>query len=221
MRALILLAVLMAAAMAEIVDRIAVTVGNSVVTMSEVTTQVRVAALIDGKPIAFDEESLRSAANRLVEQTLLRREMLLADYQPAGVDAAKPVLERWKVERFSDDDSRYRQALAEYDVSEDRLLEQLQWQVTLLRFIDQRFRPGVQVPAEDVRAYYRGTFVPNWRGPEGAQPPPLPEVANAIEDTIAAEQLNSLVDRWLNSSRSQLDILFRDEAFLAQRAVPQ
>ena len=38
--------------------------------------------------------------------------------------------------------------------TEDQLRRYLQWQLTVLRFIDQRFRPGVLVTEEEVRAYY-------------------------------------------------------------------
>jgi peptidyl-prolyl cis-trans isomerase SurA len=208
---ILLLSLAVVSARAEIVDRVAVTVGNTVITLSEVKLQAKVAALIEGAAAALDAEALRRAADRRVEQVLLRREMVLGGYAPAGPEAAQAVLESLKRDRFGGDEAAYRRALADYGVTEDDLLDQLQWQVTLLRFIEVRFRPGVQIPAEDIATYYEETFAPGWPGPGPA--PALDDVAEQIENQLAAERVGSLVDRWLNATRAQLDIVYREEAF--------
>lgn len=209
----VLFAFLAVALRAEIVDRVAVTVGNSVVTLSEVKIQAKVAAMIEGQAPRLNSQTLRQAAERRIEQVLLRREMVFGGYEPAGPESARMVLDSLKRDRFSSDDVAYRQALEQYEVTEEDLLDQLQWQVTLLRFIEFRFRPGVQVPTEDITAYYEETFLPSWRGP--GQPPPQQAMAEQIELILASAQVNNLVDRWLNSTRSQLDIAYREEAFAA------
>lgn len=206
----------MASLDAEVVDRVAVTVGNSVITLSEVKLQAAVTALIEGAPAAASSTALRQAAERRVEQVLLRREMVIGGYEPAGPEAAQAVLSSLKRDRFGGEETAYRKALAEYGVSEDDLLDQLQWQVTLLRFIELRFRPGVQISSEEVAAYYEEKFLPAWQGP--GPPPALDDVADRIELLLAYEQVNNLVERWLNSTRAQLDIVFREEAFQAEGA---
>lgn len=206
---------------AEVIDRIGVTVGDSVITTSEIKAQLRVAALIDGKPLKLDESALRQAADRLIEQTLIRREMLLGDYSPAAPESVEPVLANLKRDRFSDNDAMYRAALKQYGVSESELKEQLLWQITLLQFVDLRFKPGVQVPIEDIRAYYRDTYLPRWRNQSNAQPPTIGQVRDAIEKTLAQQQLDSLLDRWLNAARTQLSIIYRDAAFREAVEGPQ
>ena len=54
------------------------------------------------------------------------------------------MLKQIQTQRFQDPEE-YRQALEKYGVSESDLNAHLLWQLTLLRFIDARFRPGVQV----------------------------------------------------------------------------
>ncbi len=212
MRLIMLVAMLGAATNAEIVDRIAATVGSSVIALSEVKLQLRVAALIDGKPLIMDEAALRRAADRLIEQALIRREMVLSDYQANGNGTVEPILTALKKDRFGGDQQKYREALTEYQVSEDNLRDQLSWQVALLQFIDFRFRPGVQVVPEDVRAYYREKFVPQWSS-KTEPVPPLNRVRGQIEEILGGDQLNMLLDRWLSVTRTQLDIQYRDEAF--------
>lgn len=198
---------------ADIIDRIGVTVGDSVITMNEIVTQVRVAALIDGRPLKLDEASLRQAADRLVEQTLIRREMALGEYASVPANAVDSVLENLKKEHFLGTETAYREALRQYGISEEDLKEQLLWQLILLRFIDLRFKPGVQVPAEDVRAYYRETFVPQWQKTTTAPPPTIGQARERIEEALTQQQLDNLLDRWLNSARTQIPIVFRDTAF--------
>lgn len=210
------LSMAMMTAQAEIVDRVAVTVGHSVITLSEVKLQAAVTALIEGASPKLDAVALRLAANRRIEQALLRREMVLGGYEPAAPEAAQSVLASLKRDRFGGDEAAYRRALADYGVSEDDLLEQLQWQVTLLRFIELRFRPGVQITSEEVAAYYEETFLPSWSG--AAPPPALEDVAQRIETLLASERVNQLMDRWLNATRAQLDIVFREEAFQPEAA---
>lgn len=210
---LILLTIVFLPAQADIIDRIGVTVGDSVITMSEVALQVRVAALIENQPLKLDEASLRQSADRLIEQTLVRREMVLGDYAAPESNAIEPLLMTLKKDRFANSETAYQQALRQYGVSEEGLKEQLLWQLTLLRFIDLRFRPGVQVPLEDIRAYYRETFVPQWKKSTNADPPLIGIVRTRIEETLAQQQLENLLDRWLNSMRTQISIVFRDAAF--------
>ena len=214
MRTLCLLTLVSAAPLAaEIVDRIAVTVGTAVVTLEEVRTQVRVAALIDGRPLQLDPATLREAAERLIDQTIIRREMVLADYTPPEPAAASSLLAELKKTRFQDSDLLYRASLEAYRVSEADLVVQLQWQVTLLRFIDSRFRPGIQVAPEDVTSYYEQKFLREWRATSSAPPPPAGQVRNRIELLLEQQQLDASVERWLNQARTQTTIRFREEAF--------
>jgi hypothetical protein len=103
--------------------------------------------------------------------------------------------------------------LEAYRVSEPDLVAQLQWQVTLLRFIDSRFRPGIQVSPEDVLSYYEQKFIPDWRATSTAPPPPAGQVRNRIELLLEQQQLDASVERWLNQARTQTVIRFREEAF--------
>lgn len=198
---------------AEIIDRIGVTVGDSVITMSEIILQLRVAALINHQPLKLDEPALRQAADRLIEQTLVRREMALGDYSAPDPQMVIPVLAELKRDRFAGSETAYQQTLKQYEVTEEDLNDQLLWQLTMLRFIDLRFRPGVQVPLEDIRSYYRETFVPQWKRDSRTDPPSIGTVRTKIEETLSQQQLDNLLDRWLNSMRTQISIVFRETAF--------
>ncbi|MGA8577407.1 MAG: hypothetical protein WB579_01900, partial [Bryobacteraceae bacterium] len=62
-------------ASATIIDRIAVSVGNRVITTVDIDRAIRVPAFLNGQQPDFSAASKRAAAERLVEQTLVRREL--------------------------------------------------------------------------------------------------------------------------------------------------
>ena len=52
----------------EIIDRIAVSVGNQVITSDQITDEIRVTALLNHKNIDLSGDERKKAAERLIEQ---------------------------------------------------------------------------------------------------------------------------------------------------------
>src|SRR5262245_28201832 len=72
---IVLLALSSAVCRAEIIDRVAVVVGNRVITESEILREIRLTAFLNGEPLDFSAGVRRKTAERLVEQRLIRNEM--------------------------------------------------------------------------------------------------------------------------------------------------
>jgi hypothetical protein len=70
-----------------------------------------------------------------------------AQPNPADVE---PMLKQIEAQRFHNP-LEFSQALEKYGVREDDVRAHLLWQLTLLRFIDVRFRPGIQITDQDIR----------------------------------------------------------------------
>jgi len=194
---------------AEIIDRIAISVGKQVVTESQIDEEIRVTVFLNEEKLNLDNAGRKKAAGRLIEQTLVRREIELSRYpMPALSDADGPlknIRERYKTE------AGYQAALQEYGITQDDLRRRLWWQATLLRFIDYRFRPGIQIPDADVQAYYQQQ-VERWKQ-EGVQPiPSLEDVRSSIDQTLTEQRIDQAMDRWLTETRAQIAIRFHDEA---------
>jgi hypothetical protein len=194
---------------AEIIDRIAISVGNQVITESQIVEEIRLTAFLNQEKLNLDNEERKKSAGRLIEQTLVRREMEFSHYPlPALSDAAQS-LEILKA-RYKTD-AEYQQALDSYGITEDGLNRRLWWQATFLRFIDYRFRPGIQIPEADVRAYYQQQL-DKWKK-EGVDPvPALEDVRPTIERTLTEQRVDQAMDRWLADTRTQVAIRFHDEA---------
>src|SRR5262245_21799058 len=140
---------LAAAAGAEVIDRIAVTVGNQVITSSDLDREIRVMALLNGMKPDFSDAGKRKTADRMVEQRLVRRELELSRYPAPSVNDVDPVLQGFRAEHYPAAGA-WQRALAGLGISEQQAREQILWQLTLMRFIEVRFRPGIQVSDEEV-----------------------------------------------------------------------
>src|SRR6266540_2955692 len=100
------------AAQAEIIDRIAVTVGTTVITESEVLRQMRLIAFQNHEKPDFSPEKRRAAAEKLVEQTLIRREIEVNRYSKATPADVEKTLKELKASYGSE--QAFRKALASY-----------------------------------------------------------------------------------------------------------
>jgi peptidyl-prolyl cis-trans isomerase SurA len=197
----------------EIVDRIAVSVGNSVIAESEIRHQLKVRAFIEGVPLSLDGESKRAAADRLIEQTLIRREMQAARYAPPDPALAKALVASLKASRFPGDSAAFEAELRRARLSEADLESAFLWQLTVLRFVEFRFRPGIQIPAEEIREYYEQKFLPAWKARTTDPPPTLEGAEKTCEDALVQERIDNQLDRWISLSRTQTTIQYREEVF--------
>jgi hypothetical protein len=127
---------------AEIIDRVAVVVGERVITESEMLLQMRVAAFLNAAPAEFDAAGKRQAAERLIAQTLIRREMELSRAAAPNPPEADALLATVRQEPRLAGEEKFAAELARYQIGEEDVRQQLLWQLTLLRFVDYRFRPA-------------------------------------------------------------------------------
>src|SRR5262249_61948523 len=104
----------------------------------------------------FSPAVRKKAAERLIEQTLLRDQISRTGFGWAPESEADAFLARIRQDRFGGSSDRLRAALAAYGSSEEELRSHLLWQVTVLRYINQRFRGATVVTDDEVRSYYDG-----------------------------------------------------------------
>lgn len=131
-----------AAAGAEVIDRIAVTIDNQVIAESQIRQEIRVIALLNGEKPDLSPASRRKTAERLVDQSLMRREMEFTHYP--GPDAAEVEKSFQDVRSEFPSQAALEARLAEYGLDAGVLRRSLARQAATLRFIELRFRPEVQ-----------------------------------------------------------------------------
>jgi hypothetical protein len=200
-----------AGARAEIIDRIAVSVGSRVITETDLDREIRITALLNNEKPDFSPAKKREAAERMVDQTLVRSELEASRYLSPSAADTQAALEEEKA-RFGND-AAYRRALAEYGVSEDDLKARLAWQLTLLRFIDVRFRPGIQIGDEEIRKYFDEHMRAGLIEAHPGQTPSMDDHRAAIEQTLIGQAGDRQVEQWLKEARRRTHIQYHDEVF--------
>jgi hypothetical protein len=194
-----------------VVDRVAVVVGKRVVKTSDIDRDVRVSQFMNREPLKLNEVEKRKVADRLIDQELIRQEMMNGGYSQPSEQDVNTFLQQLQRDRFRGSESQLRAALTTYGLTEDQLRTYLQWQLTVLRFIDQRFRPGVLVTDEDVKAYYDQHQAELEKAyPQDSS---LQALDAKIRETITGERINDSFDEWLKQTRSRTRIEYRDAAF--------
>lgn len=197
---------------AEVIDRVAVKVGRSVITESAVLLEIHLTAFLNGNEPDFSPANKRKTAERMVDQTLIRHEMEVSQYPMPNLAETVPLLDQIKSERFSGEPD-YRRALQKYKIDEDQLKKHLLKQLATLRFIDIRFRPGVQIPEKEIQEYYEKRFLPEWHNKSTDAAPSLDEVRKKIEEILIGERVDRLVENWLKETRARTRIEFIEKAF--------
>jgi len=205
-----LITLALAPADAAIIDRIAVTLDSQVITESEIMLEIRLTALLNGEPVDATPQARKKAANRLIEQKLIRREVELGHYVQPSPGEEEPMLKQIQAQRFHGPDD-YRKALEKYGVDEAQLRGHLLWQLTLLRFIEVRFPPSVEVTDEDMHQYFV-QHLPELEKRAG-KPVSIESVRNEIRDALTEQLVDKQLNDWLAEARGRTHIAFHPEAF--------
>jgi hypothetical protein len=194
---------------AEIIDRIAVVVGNGVITASEVEREVRLTDFLNGNKLDLGTEAKRKAVQRLIEQRLIRRELQLTRYPTPPESEAGQMLEQIRKTRFAGQ-AKFEQAAGQYGITEEDLKAHLHWQLTALRFIELRFRPGVQITDEDVQQEMERLMAAN--GSAKPHPAGLDDYRARIREDLIEKRIDQQVDAWLKKARESTKIEIREGA---------
>lgn len=206
-RIAILLVLVNVTALAVIIDQIAVIVGDSIVKDSDITRDIRVTDFLNDQRLDFSASARRKAANRLIDQIFIRKEIDLGNYPTATLQEADKQLDNLKAQRFKTE-TAFHQALRRYGLTELDLRTQFQWQLTVLRFIDARFKPAVVVTDSEITQYYQEHEAALDRAEPGKS---LNDLQNQIRDTLTAEKVNQQFFAWLDQQRKNAKIRFCEE----------
>ena len=191
-----------ALARAETIDRLAATVGRQVITDSQVVEAIRVAAFLDGKAADWSAENRTRTLNRLVDQALIKREIEATRFPEGPPDEGTKLLAQLKAAM-----KEFDQSLAANRLTEAIVTKHLEWQVEFLRFVEYRFKPGVEVSESDLNEFY-ATQVKEWQA-QGKPVPTLEEVRPDLERLLTSKYVDQALDRWLGDQRTQVPIVFK------------
>jgi peptidyl-prolyl cis-trans isomerase SurA len=205
--ALILLIILAPLSLrAEVVDRVVANVNGHVVLQSDWEQEISFEAFSNSRdPNSFSKAERSAALDRLIDQELLREQLRPVQVVPPGQVAASLVGVR-KLHPECDTDAKWQAALRNIGMTEESLTQRLADQIQLMKLVEERLRPSIQIDQAAVEAYYRDQLLPEMKR-AGNSAAPLTEVFARIKDLLAEKKMNELLSGWLASLRSSSQIL--------------
>lgn len=188
---------------AVIVDRIAVVVNNQVIKDSNIEQDLRITDFLNGDKLDFSEPVRKKAAQRLIDQQLIRREVRVGGYPQGTPHEAENFLKSIVKQRFEDDAGKYQAALQSYGITAPQLQAELAWQISVLHFIEQRFRPAVLVTDEDVDKYLLEHAAQFKDGkPEQAR--------RDARERLTEQRVNQTFEQWLDGAHKRASIEYHE-----------
>jgi hypothetical protein len=195
---------------ATIIDRIAIIVGDRIIKDSDIERDIRVVDFLNQQNLDLSLAAQRKAADRLVDQAIIKRELQVGEYQTASESDVAKLYTQTEKDR-APSPAAFNRELASYGLTSAELKRYLLWQLTVLRFIDQRFRPGVLITDDEVKQYYRD-HSSEFRQANDSRPKSLDEMRDQIKQTLTDERINKQFYAWLDARRKNLTIQYRAEA---------
>ena len=191
-------------AASEVIDRIVATVNGRVILQSDLDEALCYEALLGNRSLAqFSDDDRRAVLDRLIDQELLREQMKSADFRHAtDAEVSARIADARKQYPQAASDDSWRSLLARYHVTEKDMFAHVQQQIDVLRLVDARLRPAVQIDAKSIEAYYRDQFVPRLKQ-SGASEVPLAEVSAKIRELLTQEKVSEMLVSWLQTLRSE------------------
>ena len=189
-----------------VLDRLVAVVNGDLILESDVDEERRFEEI---QPYRAASDSTRARIiERLVDRSLILQQAALQpedavldkdlDAQIATLRRDIPACKEYHCET----DEGWKRFLASHGFSEEEFRSRWRQRMQLLRFIEVRFRNGVNIKDDEIQAYYEITMLPEYERRKVAAPP-LDTVKKRIEEVLLQQQVTALLQDWLKSLRAQ------------------
>jgi peptidyl-prolyl cis-trans isomerase SurA len=189
------------------VDRVVAIVNGELILDSDVAQERRFSALLP-----YGEAGGRYSRDRAIER-LINRDLILqqAKLQPGDEitdEAAQKDLTSLKKtipecqEYHCETKAGWDKFLATQGFTEPTLLALWKQRMTVLAFIEQRFRMGIKISDEQIKKYYDNDLKAQYDA-QHATEPPLESISSRIQEVLLQQQVSALLGEWLKSLRAQ------------------
>jgi len=184
-----------------IVDRVVANVNGNVVLQSDWEQELAFEALLDARPLdSFTSEERKRALDRLIDRELLREQVRPTEAAPADQVAAR-IAEVRKLHPGATSDNDWRSLLQRHGLTQSALEKRLGEEIQLMKMVEARLRPSIQIDQHAVETYYRDELLPQLKR-KGEPEVALPEVFGRIKDLLAEQRLTQLLSGWIATLRS-------------------
>lgn len=193
-----------------VLDRVVAVVNRRAILASDLDDEIRLSVLDPngaGQKLTGRRALEQLISRALIEQQIRQEDAQAAEPPQAEIDARLSEIRKELpacVRENCATDEGWKAFLAVHGLTSQRVAAYLRYRLEILRFIEQRFRQGIQISQEEIANYYSKTLLPQYS--PGETIPPLEQVAPRIEEILLQQQVNALFDEWLTNLRNEGDV---------------
>jgi peptidyl-prolyl cis-trans isomerase SurA len=187
----------------EILDRIVATVNGHIILQSDWEDALRFEAFTSGRALGqLTAEDRKNTLDRLIDQELLREQMGAADFQHSTEEEVRSkTADIRKQYPDAQTEPGWHQTLGRYGLTESRLGERIALELDVMRLVDARLRPTIDIDSKSIESYYNQELLPQLRQ-SGSAELPLATVTPRIKELLTQQKMNQLLTAWLQNLRS-------------------
>jgi hypothetical protein len=195
-----------AARAGEVIDAIVATVNGHIILLSDWDDALRFEAFLNARPLELlKAEDRKSALDHLIDQELLREQLPHSPTYTTPEELAERIAQVRRLYPAAKTDEGWRGVLSQYGITQKSLEGYLQIQMNLMRQVDTRFRPSVDIDSRSIESYYNQELLPQLRQ-AGTGDVPMAEVVSKIKELLTQRRMNEMLTAWLQNLRAGSDI---------------
>jgi peptidyl-prolyl cis-trans isomerase SurA len=201
-----------------VLDHVVAVINGDVLLQSDVDEEMHFAALEPSQSGA-GKDTRQDAMSRLVNRTLILQQMREQQFNPNLSDAeVEKSLKDERVRlagcgRYSCTTAEgWNAFLAANDLTNQEVIDHWRERMAILRFIDQHFQNGIRISQASIADYYAKSVVPAFEQ-RNETAPPLKDVSARIQEVLLQQQVNGMLQDWLNSLREEGSVQILDPAY--------
>jgi peptidyl-prolyl cis-trans isomerase SurA len=191
-----------------VLDRVVAVVNGDLILESDVDEERRFEEI---QPYRTTDEnhSRELTVRRLIDRALILQQ---AEMEPEDTAVANSELNaqlatlRKDIPECKQDhcetDAGWQKYIGDHGFTVEEFRERWRQRMQLLKFIEVRFRNGLRIEDDQIKAYYEKTMLPEYAARHVA-PPKLETIAPRIEEVLLQQQVGNLLRDWLKSLRAQ------------------
>jgi peptidyl-prolyl cis-trans isomerase SurA len=200
-------------------DHVVAVIDGEVLLESDVQEEMRFAALEPFQPQA-GRDTREDALRRLISRVLIVQQMRQQSQFNVKVSDSEveksledlrshlPQCSKFKC----DTDAGWKAFLAANELTNAEVVDHWKKRLTILDFINVRFRTGIRISHHDIEDYYNNSVVPAFTK-QHESAPPLNDVSSRIQEVLLQQQVNGLLRDWLESLREEGNVLIVDPEY--------
>ena len=186
---------------AVIIDKIAAIVNENVITQSELDALEKLDLRLSGLPRKDSILQERIDHHLALQQLKTQPPVLLSE------EEMESALSSFRIRRGGEDELMV--FLTSIGMNRDDLILEIRNQLSIRKFIRDRFRPFVNITIEDAEDYYNKVYKP--AGEMLAKDvPPFAEVFGEIQNLLVESKVQEPIAKWLDDLRRQARINVKD-----------